>query len=71
MGPHFQITRSGGQACPLAPCLYLIFAEALHVFLNAQVVGIQGLSIPLSDQQLIDAELADDTTLYVEGLNIL
>ena len=32
-----------------------------------QVVGIRGLSIPLSDQQLIDAELADDTTLYVEG----
>ena len=67
MGPQFQITRSVRQGCPLAPFLYLIFAEALHIFLNAQVVGIRRLFIPLSDQQLIDAELADDTALYVEG----
>lgn len=42
----------------------------MHVFLNAQVAGIRGLNIPMTDQQLIDVEFVDDTTLYVEGSQV-
>ena len=30
--PRFNITRFGSQGCPLAPFLFLLFAEVMHAF---------------------------------------
>ena len=67
VGNSFLITRSVRQGCPLAPFLYLFFAEALHMYINAQVTGIKGLIMPSSDEEILDAEFANDTTLYLDG----
>ena len=37
------------------------------MYLNSQLVGLRGLSVPLSLQDLLDVELADDTALYLDG----
>ncbi len=67
VGNSFLITRSVRQGCPLAPFLYLFFTEALHTYINAQVTGIRGLIMPSSEEEILDAEFADDTTLYLDG----
>jgi hypothetical protein len=38
--PIFHLTRSVRQGCPLAPFLFLLFAEAMSVFLNAEASGM-------------------------------
>ena len=42
------------------PFLYLLYEEEMHTYLNAQETGIQGLRSPLSEEELIDSEFADD-----------
>ena len=66
-GPLFYISRSVRQGCPLAPFLFLFFAEAMISFLNAADIGIRGLCTPLSHIEVRDAEFADDTALYLKG----
>ena len=66
-GPAFSITRSVRQGCPLAPYLFLFFAEAMSRFLNHTDVGLRGLQIPPCPQDLIGAEFADDIGLYLNG----
>jgi hypothetical protein len=67
VGQRFKLSRSIRQGCPLAPLLFLIFAEAMHVYIHAQpvkILGIQSLELP---EPILDFEFADDITLYVSG----
>ena len=65
-GSTFHILRSVRQGCPLAPFLFISFAETLHILLTAEVVGVKGLTIPVTpEQEVLDAEFADDTGLYL------
>jgi hypothetical protein len=68
-GPSFQLSRSVRQGCPLAPFLFLFFAEAMSSYLLAQDVGIKGITIPLTTKEVLDAEFADDTCLFLTGHN--
>ncbi len=62
-GPSFRLTRSVRQGFPLAPFLFLFFAEALSLFLTARDSGVKGISLPLSIlEEILDAEFADDTS---------
>ena len=63
-GERFSISWSVWQGCPLAPTLFLFFAEAMSSFLVAQETGLQGLRLPIREE-LLDAELADDTAMYL------
>lgn len=36
-------------------------------FLTAQDIGLQGLRLPLREEELLDAEFADDTAVYLHG----
>ena len=62
-----MLTRSVRQGCPMAPCLFLLYAEAMSNFLREEGMYIEGLYIPNVDESLVDAEFADDTSLYVKG----
>ena len=66
-GERFALTRSVRQGCPLAPTLFLFFAEAMSSFLASQEVGLQGLRLPIREEELLDAEFADDTAMYLQG----
>ena len=57
-GDRFALSRSVRQGCPLAPFLFLFFAEAMSGYLSAQDVGLQGLSLPIRDEELLDSEFA-------------
>ena len=66
-GERFALTRSVRQGCPLAPTLFLFFVEAMSSFLASQEVGLQGLRLPIREEELLDAEFADDTAMYLQG----
>ena len=51
----------------MAPTLFLFFAEAMSSFLSNQGTGLQGLRLPLREEELLDSEFADDTTVYLQG----
>ncbi len=63
-GSSIQLTRSVRQGCPLAPFLFLFFAEAMSCYLNHMSTGLKGI---ISGMEVLDAEFADDTGLYLEG----
>ena len=66
MGEGFTLERSVRQGCPLAPYLFLFFAEAMAHFLRARTTGLRGMRLPIrNDAELLDFEYADDTALYV------
>ena len=67
VGPGFNITLSVRQGCSLAPFLFLLFVEAMHVFTPSQSMGLRGLVMPMHGQDILDSEFADDTVLYVDG----
>ena len=66
-GERFALSRSVRQGCPLAPTLFLFFAEAMSSYLGSQRVGLKGLRLPLQEEELLDAEFADDTAVYLQG----
>ena len=67
MGERFRLERSVRQGCPLAPYLFLFFAEAMTHFRRARTTGIWGVHLPIrEDSELLDSKYADDTTLYVQ-----
>lgn len=67
LSPHFTLGRSVQQGCPLAPYLFLFFAEALSSSLSTQAQSIPGMLLPLAvgqQTELLDLEYADDTLLF-------
>ena len=66
-GESFILSRSVGQGRPMAPYLFIFLAEVMSSYLSDVVVGIQGLRIPHSMEELLDTEFADHTSLYVQG----
>ena len=64
--PSF-ISRLVRQGCPLAPFLYLLIVEAFHVYFNNHALRIKGLQWGFHNKQVLDNELANDTSLYVDG----
>ena len=36
-------------------------------FLRSSSVAIKGITLPITQTTILDAEFADDTTLYVDG----
>ena len=62
-----RLSRSVRQGCPMAPYLFLFFAEAMSSYLSATSLGIQGLCLPNMSEELLDSEFADNTSLYVRG----
>ena len=66
-GDGFQISRSVRQGCPLAPYLFLFFAEAMSLFFIAKEVGLKGIATSLDGTNVVDVEFADDTSLYLDG----
>ena len=66
-GASFKLSRSVRQGCPLAPFLFLFFAEAMSIYLTATTTGLQGLSLPVTGEEILDAEFADDTGLVLKG----
>ena len=66
-GESFKLSRSVRQGCPLAPFLFLFFAEAMSSYLSAEDTRIQGLCLSNTSGDLLDLEFADGTTLYVHG----
>ena len=67
LGQAFVISRSVRQGCPLAPFLYLMIGEAFSSFLTSNNVNIKGLQWPWLEEQVVDCQFADDTTLYLQG----
>lgn len=66
-GERFSISRSVRQGCPLAPTLFLFFAEAMSSFLTAQDTDLQGLCLSMREEELLDSQFIDDTTVYLDG----
>lgn len=66
-GEHFPLLRSVKQGCPLAPTLFQFFTEAMSSFLGSSGIGLKGLRLPMREDELIDAEFADDTAVYLQG----
>ena len=51
----------------MVPFLFLFFAEAMSGYLTTQDVGLQGLSLPIKYEELLDSEFADDTAMFLGG----
>ena len=66
-GSSFRLSRSIRQGCPMAPYLFLLFVEMMSSFLIAKSVGLHGLQLPQATKAMLDAEFADNTTLYMKG----
>ena len=66
-GPVFELSRSARQGYPFGPFLFLFFAETMSDYLRSEGVGLRGLQMPIRGEELLDAEFADDTSLYVHG----
>ena len=47
--------------------MFLMFFEAMSMFMNVEQVQLKGLVLPISHQDLVDAELEDDTVLCARG----
>ena len=67
LGQALSISRSVRQGCPLAPFLYLMIEEAFSSFLTRNIVNIKGLEWPWLEEQIVDCQFADDTSLYLQG----
>ncbi|MCO5598408.1 hypothetical protein L7F22_052503 [Adiantum nelumboides] len=66
VGRTFQLFRSVGQGCPLAPYLFLLLAETISDFIRAHQPALRGLLMPVADElDLIDQKYANDTLLFL------
>ena len=41
------------------------------MYLNSSQVALKGLPLPATQQQMLDAEFADDTAIYVQGKDVI
>ena len=39
----------------------------MHVFLSAQSMGLHGLAMPITGQDILDSKFADEIALYMDG----
>ena len=63
---RFALTRSVRHGCPLAPDLFLFFAETMSLFLRGHAPKIHGLRMPIEgSEDLLDQEYVDDTLLFL------
>ena len=62
----FSISRFVRQGCPLAPFLFLLVMETFSMYLNSSQVSLKGLPLPATQQQMLVAEFANDTAIYVQ-----
>ena len=65
MALFFTISQLVRQACPLAPFLFLLFAEAMITCFTIDDIGVHRLHIPFLDSKLREVEFFDDITLYL------
>lgn len=66
-GDYFTLSRSFKQGYPLALLLFIFFDEVMSGFLIAHDVGLQGLSLPILEEELPDAKFANDTAMFLTG----
>ena len=64
-GPSFGLSGLVRQGCPLAPFLFSFFVEVMCIFFAAKDVGLWGLHMPIREEARLDAEFADNTSLYL------
>ena len=61
-----KLTRGARQGCPLSPLLYIQVAETLPDLIR-QNMGIDGLFLPGSNDQVKISQYADDATFLLLG----
>ena len=54
----------------MAPFLFLIYAEVKSTFVRSEMKGIKSLSVPNAEESLVDSEFANDTIIYVKGMEV-
>ena len=63
----FSISRSVREGCPLTPTLFLFFDETMSSFFGSQETDLQGLCLPIREEELLDVEFVDNTTVLLAG----
>ncbi|MCO5573137.1 hypothetical protein L7F22_026902 [Adiantum nelumboides] len=62
VGRNFALSRSVRQGCPLAPYLFLFFAETMALYLRGRTPQIRGLHMPVDvSPDLVEQDYVDDT----------
>ncbi|MCO5609406.1 hypothetical protein L7F22_063632 [Adiantum nelumboides] len=67
VGRTFTLSRSVKQGCPLAPYLFLFFAETIALYLRGWTPQIQGLHMPIDGSfDLVELQYVDDTMIFCQ-----
>ncbi|MCO5570097.1 hypothetical protein L7F22_023813 [Adiantum nelumboides] len=65
VGRTFALSRSVRRGCPLAPYLFLFFAETMALYLRERTPQIRGLHMPVdASPDLVEQEYVDDTMIF-------
>mgnify|MGYP006970550758 CR=1 FL=1 len=64
---YVLFSRFVKQGCPLAHFLFILFGEALSLFFRSSMPSIKAIALPIANLIVLDAEFADDMTLYIHG----
>ncbi|MCO5597441.1 hypothetical protein L7F22_051519 [Adiantum nelumboides] len=67
VGRIFALSRSVRQGCPLAPYLFLFFAETMASYFRGRTPQIRGLHMPVdASPDLVEQEYVDDTMIFCQ-----
>lgn len=66
-GDRFALSRLVHKESLLAPYLLLFFTKAMSIYLTTHDFGLEGLSLLLSGNALLDLEFTNDTAIYLRG----
>ncbi|MCO5593972.1 hypothetical protein L7F22_047991 [Adiantum nelumboides] len=67
VGRSFTLSQSMRQSCPLAPYLFLSFAETMALYLRGSFPQIQGLHRPIDGSlDLLEQKYMDDSMIFYE-----